>query len=256
MAAGTVVTPDDVPRVRRDGDTADMYAAIVDPRYAEAMSHRVLRFAPGRSLPRVEAQADELLYVTAGAGILEVADGRHELRAGTAALLLAGEAWVVNVPAEGRLEIASVLVPAPPGPAASLLARDAGPLARTVVLGAQARDEATAGRQFEVLFDSRRGCRGATAFVGFVPPSGAPEHYHLYDEICVIVRGTGLLHTGGTAQPLAPGSAFHVAPRLLHSLQNTGEDDLWVLGVFRPSGSAAAAYYPDGRPAPGHDDES
>ena len=39
---------------------------------------------------------------------------------------------------------------------------------------------------------------------------------------------------------------------MLHSLENTGTDDLWVLGVFRPEGSAAAAYYPDGHPAPGH----
>jgi mannose-6-phosphate isomerase-like protein (cupin superfamily) len=91
-------------------------------------------------------------------------------------------------------------------------------------------------------------------FVGFIPTSGAPEHYHLYDEICVIVGGSGVLHTTGRAQPLEVGSAFHVAPRLLHALENPNEQDLWVLGVFRPEGSAAAAYYPDGRPAPTNQD--
>ena len=121
-------------------------------------------------------------------------------------------------------------------------------------LGAQAAQAATADREFEVLFNRDRGSRGATMFVGFIPTSGAPEHYHLYDEICVIVRGSGILHTRGTQQPFGVGSAFHVAPRLLHALENPQPEDLWLLGVFRPEGSAAAAYYPDGRPAPNNED--
>jgi mannose-6-phosphate isomerase-like protein (cupin superfamily) len=91
-------------------------------------------------------------------------------------------------------------------------------------------------------------------FVGFIPTSGAPEHYHLYDEICVIVRGHGTLHAGGRSQALSVGSAFHVAPRFLHALENPNPEDLWILGVFRPEGSAAAAYYPDGTPAPNNED--
>jgi hypothetical protein len=51
------------------------------------------------------------------------------------------------------------------------------------------------------------------------------------------------------------GSAFHVAPRFLHALENPNVEDLWVLGVFRPEGSAAAAYYPDGTPAPNNEGE-
>ena len=35
---------------------------------------------------------------------------------------------------------------------------------------------------------------------------------------------------------------------------NDREEDLWILGTFRPAGSPAAAYYPDGRPAPGYDE--
>ena len=32
----------------------------------------------------------------------------------------------------------------------------------------------------------------------------------------------------------------------MHCLANTGERELRVLGVFRPAGSPAEAYYPDG----------
>jgi hypothetical protein len=49
---------------------------------------------------------------------------------------------------------------------------------------------------------------------------------------------------------LKKGSAFHVAPRFLHAIHNPNSEDLWILGVFRPEGSPAAAFYPDGRPAP------
>jgi hypothetical protein len=35
----------------------------------------------------------------------------------------------------------------------------------------------------------------------------------------------------------------------VHCLANTGDSELRVLGVFRPAGSPAEAYYPDGTPA-------
>ena len=116
------------------------------------------------------------------------------------------------------------------------------------------KGKATGNREFEVLFDESRGSSGATMFVGFIPTSGAPAHYHLYDEICHIVRGGGTFVVGDTKVPIGPGSTFMVVPRMLHSIVNEREEDLWILGTFRPAGSPAAAYYPDGRPAPGYDE--
>jgi quercetin dioxygenase-like cupin family protein len=118
-------------------------------------------------------------------------------------------------------------------------------------LGATNKESASSDREYETLFNENNGSRGATMFVGFIPSSGAPDHYHLYDEICVIVRGAGgLVTTERPLQELKKGSAFHVAPRFLHAIHNPNSEDLWILGVFRPEGSPAAAFYPDGRPAP------
>ena len=253
--AGTVLSPAGAPAERRVGDTVEVRTVVDGAGYAEPLVHRVLTAGPGRSLPRREAGADELLFVTAGTGLLLVDGQTDELAEGTGALLRAGETWSLDVPPAGSLSVASVLVPAPPGPWATAYARDVPPGPRTARLGSSQREDATSGREFEVLFDARRGSRGATQFVGYIPAAGAPRHYHLYDEICVILRGQGALHVGTTPQPLAPGDAFHVAPRLLHGVENTGAGDLWLLGVFRPAGSAAAAYYPDGRPAPNNADE-
>lgn len=251
MSAGVVRTVGDV-KPQGQGDSCVSFELVTEPHYAEAMTQRVLRFAAGESASRRESGHDDLLFVTTGSGTLQVGGEDHELGEGTAAFISAGEEWSVTVPAGGQLEVSGVLVPAPPGPAARLIGKPAAPVRRTARQGSQPLEEATAYREYEVLFDASTGSGGATQFLGFIPPSGAPIHYHLYDEICMIVRGTGVLHTKGEQQPIAAGSAFHIAPRLLHSLENTGDEHLWVLGVFRPEGSPSAAFYPDGQPAPGY----
>ncbi|NQW73300.1 MAG: cupin domain-containing protein, partial [Actinobacteria bacterium] len=212
-----------------------------------------LSVAAGESQPRRDHLNDELLYIMAGAGTIAIGAEGHvefcEVREGDAVQIHAGELWKVVV-SEGELHLLSFLVPAPVTPWSAQLARPVDRVIHVARLGEQHSQAATADRQFEVLFDRSRGSRGATMFVGFIPTSGAPEHYHLYDEICVIIRGSGFLHALGRAQPIEPGSAFHIAPRLLHAIENPHPKDIWILGVFRPEGSAAAAFYPDGRPAP------
>jgi mannose-6-phosphate isomerase-like protein (cupin superfamily) len=77
----------------------------------------------------------------------------------------------------------------------------------------------------------------------------APEHYHLYEEVIYVLEGDGVMHMNDTDTPLRPGSAIHLPARKLHTLENSGPGVMRVLGVFRPAGSPAAAYYPDGTPA-------
>lgn len=253
---GQVVTPGDIEPRHVDDPLVAVRELIHPDFYAEPLILRHLTISAGSTARRTDAMHDELLYVLGGTGTLTIDQSGessvHGVAAGTAVQVLAGGAWSADT--SGDLEVLSFLIPAPVSPWASALAKPADAVVDVARLGQQSAESATSDRQFEVLFDASRGSRGATMFVGFIPTSGAPEHYHLYDEICVIVGGSGVLHTTGRAQPLEVGSAFHVAPRLLHALENPNERDLWVLGVFRPEGSAAAAYYPDGRPAPNNQD--
>ena len=55
-----------------------------------------------------------------------------------------------------------------------------------------------------------------------------------------------MLHIGDLHAPLRRGSCIHLTPKLVHSLENTGTTTMRVLGIFRPAGSPAEAYYPDG----------
>jgi mannose-6-phosphate isomerase-like protein (cupin superfamily) len=58
------------------------------------------------------------------------------------------------------------------------------------------------------------------------------------------------MHAHGRDTPLVAGSCLHLPPRAVHCLERTSEAPMSVLGVFRPAVSPAAAYYPDGTPAP------
>ncbi len=111
------------------------------------------------------------------------------------------------------------------------------------------RGGATAGREFRLLAVPEVGCASVTQFVGYIPVGRAPDHFHTYDEVVYVLEGSGELHIDGESRPLHAGTCVHLPARLVHSLENVGPGQMSVLGVFRPAGSPAEAYYPDGTAA-------
>ena len=196
---------------------------------------RLLRF-DGASEERRDGERDEVLYVLEGHGVATVGGEEQELGPGTGVFVARGAAWQIDS-TEG-LELVSVLVEQPL-PTSSTHA---------VIAGGE-RGTATAGREFALFSNPENGCESVTQFVGFIPPGRAPEHFHLYDEVGYILAGEGAIHVGDESAPLRPGSCFHLPARLVHCLENHGPGEMQVLGVFRPAGSPAEAYYPDGSAA-------
>ncbi len=197
---------------------------------------RILSFAAGEPGERQDDARDEVLYVLAGAGSVTVAGERQAVSAGEAIFVARGTAWSVDE-ADG-LRVLSVLVEDP-------LPADA----THAVIGTGERGVATAGREFDLFAHPDNGCASVTQFLGHIPPGRAPDHFHLYDEVGYILSGEGAFHVGDESAPLRAGSCFHLPARLVHSLENLGPGEMRVLGVFRPAGSPAEAYYPDGTAA-------
>ena len=198
---------------------------------------RVLRFdstAPAEE--RLDGDRDEVLYVLGGSGEATVGGETHGLEPGTGIFVARGTAWRVD--SSAGLRFLSVLV-ADPLPAAAARA----------VIAAGERGSATAGREFELLARPELGCPSVTQFVGHIPAGRAPDHFHRYDEVVYVLDGEGALHIGGESAPLGPGTAIHLPARLVHCLENFGPGEMRVLGVFRPAGSPAEAYYPGGAAA-------
>lgn len=196
---------------------------------------RLLHF-DGAGEERRDDDRDEVLYVLDGSGAALVGGEPQELGPGTGVFVARGTPWRVES-AEG-LRILSVLVEAPL-PATSSHA----------VIAAGDRGVATAGREFTLLAHPENGCESVTQFVGYIPVGRAPDHFHLYDEVVFVLAGQGAFHVDGETVRLRAGSCVHLPARLVHCLENVGPGEMRVLGVFRPAGSPAEAYYPDGSAA-------
>jgi oxalate decarboxylase/phosphoglucose isomerase-like protein (cupin superfamily) len=48
--------------------------------------------------------------------------------------------------------------------------------------------------------------------------------------------------TGETHTPIASGSCIYLPKRQVHCVENTGDDELRLLGVFYPAGSPSVRY--------------
>ena len=103
--------------------------------------------------------------------------------------------------------------------------------------------QAGADREFRFLVDSDMGCADITQFVGTIPPGRAPTHSHTYDEVVYVIEGQGVLHLNGRETPIRAGSCIHLPPLVEHCLQNTGANNMRVLGVFYPQGDPASRAY-------------
>ncbi len=208
----------------------------------DALEQAVLECA-GAETRTVSGTEEEVLFVLSGSGELELSGARHALAPESGAHLLAGETYTLHPGAGEPLRVLSVRIPGcTPGE----------PQRRTAIvrrLEDQEAQAATTSREFRIVADAATGLRAATHFVGYIPTVRAPEHFHTYDEVIYVLEGTGVMHAQGRDQPLSPGRAIQLPARTVHCLENTGADVMRIVAVFTPSGSPAAAYYPDGTPA-------
>jgi mannose-6-phosphate isomerase-like protein (cupin superfamily) len=232
-----VVSEQDLEGRRAEGDTGLEKVVMGAGTGSQLLEQRVTRYAPGRSLPRGDAERDEILYAVSGSGTLELDGDSHDLQPESGAYVRAGETYVVDNPGPDELLIVSTTVPVehayrPP---------------REVIVRFADRPElrADAKRTFRYLVNQDAGCMDATQFVGIVEPCRAPDHSHTYDEVGYIVAGEGFAHIGGESVPLRPGSCFHLPPEQVHCIENTGPGVMRILGVFHPSGDPASRAYED-----------
>jgi len=212
------------------------------------LEHELLELAPERASERATGECEEVLFVLTGRGVLRIAGTDHALEPESGAYLAPAESYELRNERDEALRLISVRIPDPAPPAQT---PDAAAVNRTVVrrlVDQQARG-ATTDREFRIVADPSTGLRSATQFVGYIPVAKAPDHFHTYDEVIYVLDGEGVFHAHGEDRELAPGATVELPARTVHCLENTGAQTMRVLGVFRPAGSPAAAYYPDGTPA-------
>ena len=200
----------------------------------QGLRRRLVDVSGGARFEGTAGPGGELWFVLAGTGRMTPGSGPQlTVRPDTGVWLPPGTAYSLKAGDPGPLRLDSVRLPAGTG----------GPDAPAAPGRQELRDcavQVTGDRRFRVLFGPGSGCDAATQFVGEIPPGRAPEHSHPYDEVVLVLEGTGVLHAGPASQPLIPGSCVHLPPGQAHCLENAGAGTLRVLGVFHPGGSPAA----------------
>ena len=189
----------------------------------------------GMATPIGEPKHDSLVYVGRGTGLLSIGGDSASLRARSAALVPAGSEAQLAATDELEAIVATV------GAGADLHA-PMGPAELVASLDDADAEAATSARSFQILFGPHNGSTRATLFAGFIPPGKAPWHYHLYDEIVWVPEGPGRLHLEGGTDELGAGTAFRLRPRQVHIVENAGESEITIIGIFTPAGSPSAAY--------------
>jgi quercetin dioxygenase-like cupin family protein len=202
-----------------------------------ALALSVVRLEPHLTLSLADGRRDTLLYAFAGSGQLSIRGYSSGFRAGSAALVIAGEEASLAPEASGLAVLRATVGPD--------VERHAPLGSRETVVHLEDADSrgATGARSYQILFGPSNGSTRATLFAGFIPPGKAPWHYHLYDEIVWVPEGPGRLHLERGVEELGAGSAFRLRPREVHIVENTSPDrEMTVIGVFTPAGSPSAAY--------------
>lgn len=190
---------------------------------------RQLTIAAGSLAQVASGGVGELWYVMSGSGSFVHDERTWSLTEGTA-LLVPPTHHAVRA-GDHALVVVIVVLP------------DDGELPVDQVIGARFEDspeERTGDRTFRVLIGAQQGFGRATQFVGHIPPSRAPVHEHTYDEVVMVLEGTGVVHVDDETRDLGPGTCVYLPPGTKHCLENDGDATLRVLGVFCPGGTPAA----------------
>ena len=230
---------------------------------AQAISLRVMEFAPGLSPAIRNDNCDQILYVLdgwergrpvrnevstargSGWANLLIEGKPYEINPNSGIYVRPNETFAINNTGPDSIIIISSQCPDPDRSPQFVSPPSAHPTAGApapIVRLADQRAQPTADRWYRVIVDDRIGSVNATQFVGSIPPGRAPDHFHNYEEVLFILRGEGRMWAGETSAPIAPGSCIYLPNGQVHCVENTGEGELRLLGVFYPAGSPSVRY--------------
>jgi quercetin dioxygenase-like cupin family protein len=204
------------------------------------MTYR-LSMNTGSTAPHAHS-AEEVLYVLEGSGAIRGDDDLTPVIPGQAIFLPEGANHAyVN---DGDRPLVVVGTIAPPIDPATIESGKTGrqPNRRPIRLDEEHVAATMMGeRRFRVLVDPATGCQRMTQFTGIIPTGRAPLHSHPHEEVVYILAGTGRLWIEDvSAGQLRPGSVVFIPVGTRHTLENTGEEAMKLLGTFSPAGSPAA----------------
>ncbi|HYM61543.1 MAG TPA: cupin domain-containing protein [Thermoanaerobaculia bacterium] len=209
---------------------------------ARAISLRVLELDGGATASIRNDACDEVLYAIEGIGVATIDGQRFDLAPDTGIYAAPGTALTLANGSAAPMTLVSSRCPEPGAELPGYLpgSRVAG--AKPVVALHERPIQRTGDRWYREILNEDAGSTQVTQFVGSIPPGRAPDHFHKYEEVICILRGHGVMWAGASSTPIAPGSCIFLPYGQTHCLENRGDGEMHLLGVFYPAGSPAVRY--------------
>jgi mannose-6-phosphate isomerase-like protein (cupin superfamily) len=189
------------------------------------ISLRVLEFGPGVSSTFKNEDHDEVLFSLNNCTVV-IDEHIHEVEPQSGVFIPARQSFRIENSGTEPVRLVSSQVP-----------RQEGGITTRIVRLSEQRAMPTGDRWYRVLIDSE-----VTQFVGSIPPGRAPDHFHEYEEVLFSLRGEGRMWTEARSTPISYGSCIYLPRKQVHCVENTGTDELRLLGLFYPAGSPAVRY--------------
>jgi mannose-6-phosphate isomerase-like protein (cupin superfamily) len=224
-----------------------LYVIHRDREAVEENSQGKARSAPPVEQNSLESDYPEGVQETSRATEIILNHNRFLIANGTGIYIRPNQTFAINNFSGHVLSIVSSQCPDPDREIhfAVLSRIDAKPSAINpppIVRLADQKAQPTADRWYRVLIDERAGSAQVTQFVGSIPSGRAPDHFHNYEEVLFILQGEGRMWAGETNTPIGVGSCIYLPKGQVHCVENTGDGELRLLGVFYPAGSPSVRY--------------
>jgi mannose-6-phosphate isomerase-like protein (cupin superfamily) len=217
---------------------------------ARAISLRVLQLDAGDSATLSNRGSDEVLYVLEGEARASIDGVTGPAGPDSGIYIACGRSLTLENRGSGPMTVVSCRCPEPgstswplpPNPALSGGIDESTTTASPIVSMRERPVQKTGDRWYREVINGEVGSAQVTQFVGSIPPGRSPDHYHLYEEVICILEGIGVVWAEETSAPIAAGSCIFLPRGQVHCLENTGQGELRLLGVFYPAGSPAVRY--------------
>lgn len=210
---------------------------------SEALSQFYVEMHVGTSQPLCFDQGETVLYVIQGDGEIQIAGHSLTLSAESGWYIKTGETFsLTNLSSEPIRLLVSVCPESQwrwleemPEASQDLLGN------RSISASASER-QATGDRFYKLLVNPALGSQHVTQFIGMIPRSKAPKHFHLYEEAIYILSGEGYMWTDENKTAVKPGSLIFLPKTQNHCLECTDDQGMLLVGLFYPAGSPAINY--------------
>jgi mannose-6-phosphate isomerase-like protein (cupin superfamily) len=212
---------------------------------ARDIAQAISIYSAGRAPSRRNQEGEEVLYVVRGNGACYIDEQRCELEPGTGVFIPPRSVYQIENLIPTELEIVSVCCPEEEAIKTDLRIEEGRSSIAAPVRTVRESDQKaiqTGDRTFKLLINQDAGCRYVTQFIGVIPPGRAPMHHHTYEEAIYIIEGAGRVWTEAGSADFKPGASIYLPRGVSHSLENMGQANIRLLGVFHPSGSPAVSY--------------